>query len=164
MGCLRESARGVVVVSVLLAGSLWLASCAATDSSSSGQSGAGAASPAPSASWTGPPLSAADARAVRGRAFAYWDAYNDYDPETAISYLDEGYRPAQAPVVRDDVGRIKTFGVKLGMTEKTAPVAIGSGQAEMYLSMKTPTGVRTILMRFVKRADVWAITFVEEVP
>ena len=60
-------------------------------------------------------------------------------------------------------GRIKTFGVTLGMSEKTAPVLIGPDQAEMYLNMKEPVGTRTIWMKFSRRGDGWTITYSEEV-
>ena len=86
-----------------------------------------------------------------------------YDPEKAISYLDESVGPDKEKSVRDEIGRIKTFGVQLGVTEKSAPVLTAPGQAEMYLSMKTPTGTRTVFMKVAQRGDHWAVTYMEEV-
>jgi hypothetical protein len=161
MGCRRVPLPQVLLVITLLATAAFVASCGGT-SSSAGQTGAPAAS-ASSSAGSATPLMAADAQAVRDLAVAYWAAYNAYDPEKAISYLDESYRPSQAKVVRDEIGRIKTFGVQLGVSEKSAPVLIGPDQAEMYLNMKTPTGTRTLWMKFSSRGGTWTITFVEEV-
>ncbi len=99
---------------------------------------------------------------MRDVAFGYWAAYNAYDTEAALSYLDDGYRATKEPAIRDEVRRIKAFGVQLGVTEKSAPVLLGPDQAEMYLSMKEPLGTRTIWMKFARRGDSWAIIYSEE--
>ena len=161
MGCRRVPLPLIVLTIVLLASAALAASCGGT-SSSDQQASSLPTSASPSAAST-TPLAAEDAQAVRDLAVAYWAAYNDYDPEKAISYLDEGYRPSQEKVIRDEIGRIKTFGVQLGVSEKSAPVLIGPDEAEMYLDMKTPTGTRTLWMKFERRGDAWTITYVEEV-
>jgi len=157
MGRLRELLQRPLLAPTLLVAIALIAACGGSDSSS-GQS----ATPSTPASTT--PMSAADEQAARELALQYWAAYNAYDPERAISYLDESYRPSQEETVRHDIGRIKTFGVQLGVSQKSAPVFTGTDQAEMYLNMKTPTGTRTILMRFAHHGSGWTITFVEEVP
>ena len=111
----------------------------------------------------GAAMSAKDAQAVRDLAFKFWAAYNAYEPDTAVSYLDETYRVTKEAVVRDEISRIKTFGVTLGMSEKTAPALTGPDQAEMYLTMKEPIGTRTMLMKFDKQDGAWIITYSEEV-
>jgi len=161
MGCRRVPVPRILLAIALLATAALAASCGGT-SSSAGQA-TSPATPASTSPASTTPLGAEDAQAVRDLALAYWAAYNAYDPEKAISYLDESYRPAQEKIVRDDIGRIKTFGVKLGVSEKSAPVLIGPEQAEMYLNMKTPTGTRTLWMKFARRGDAWTITYVEEV-
>jgi hypothetical protein len=107
-------------------------------------------------------MSAEDAQAVRDLAFLFWEAYNAYEPDRAVALLDESYRPAKEKIVRDEIGRVKTFGVTLGMSEKTAPVLTGPDQAEMYLSLKEPLGTRTIWMKFARRGEAWTITYTEE--
>ena len=163
----------VVALVALLAATALLVSCGTSPSTitsievlttsttaASTTSTAGSTSTTPA---TTTAISAEDAQAVRDLAFIFWDAYNAYDPDRAISYLDEGYRPVKEAVVRDEIRRIKTFGVTLGMSEKTAPVLTGPDQAEMYLSMKEPVGTRTIWMKFARRSDAWTITYSEEV-
>ena len=161
MGCRRVPVPRILLAIALLATAALAASCGGT--SSSDQQSSSSPTPASSSAGSTTPLAAEDAQAVRDLALAYWAAYNAYDPEKAISYLDESYRPAQEKIVRDDIGRIKTFGVKLGVSEKSAPVLIGPDQTEMYLNMKTPTGTRTLWMKFARRGDAWTITYVEEV-
>ena len=159
---------------VLLAAVALIASCgtspptATTVASTTSTAATAASTTSPAESTSTAPattvaISAEDAQAVRDLAFIFWEAYNTYDPDKAISYLDESYRPAKEQVIRDEIRRIKTFGVKLGMSEKTAPVLIGPDQAEMYLNMKEPVGTRTIWMKFDRRGDGWTITYSEEV-
>jgi hypothetical protein len=108
-------------------------------------------------------LTRTEADAVSAVARAYWAAYNAYDAAAAIAHLDPGYRPQKADVVRSEVGRIKTFGVQLGVKEKAPPEAVGPGTAQVYLSMDTPAGKRTVLMRFADRDGTWKVTYAEEV-
>jgi hypothetical protein len=151
---------------VALVCALALAAClpAFAACGSGASSGAAATAPvSPSPSWTGPPISEPDAQAVRDRALGYWAAYNAYDVDKAVSYLADSVKPAKADVIRSEVGRIKTFNVQLGVSEKTPPELIGTDQAQMYLKMKTPTGMRTVLMKFSRNGELWMVTYSEEV-
>lgn len=107
-------------------------------------------------------LSPEDAQAVRDVVSGYWDAYNAYDPDRAVSYLDDDYRTTKEELVRGEISRIKAFSVTLGVSEKTPPVLIAPDQAEIHLTMKEPIGTREIVMRFAKRDDAWTIIYSEE--
>lgn len=107
-------------------------------------------------------ISADDAQAVRDVVSGYWDAYNAYDPDKAVSYLDENYRTTKEELVRGEIARIKAFSVTLGVTEKTPPVLIGNDEAEIHLTMKEPIGTREIVMKFAKRDGAWTIIYSEE--
>jgi len=157
MGGSRVHLRTTLVAIVLVTVAALVASCGGTSSSG------GQATPASTTSGSATPMSAADAQAVRDLTIAYWSAYNAYDSEKTLSYLDEAYRASQEKTIRDEIGQIKTFGVKLGVSEKSPPVLTGTDAAEMYVTMKEPTGTRTLLMKFARRGDVWVITFAEEV-
>jgi hypothetical protein len=110
-------------------------------------------------------ISQQEAQTLRDLALAYWAAFNAYDAQGALAYLEPTYRAERTKVVKSDIGRIKLFGVKLGMSEKTPPVLVGPGQAQMYMSLKEPTGTRTILMKFAQPGGgTWLITYAEEVP
>jgi hypothetical protein len=125
-------------------------------------SGAGAGVPSPPPNAT--QLSPADGAAVRQLAFAYWQAFNDYDVQTTLSYLEPTYGASRKASISDEIGQIRTFGVKLGVKEKSAPVALGPDTAEMYMSLSEPLGTRTIRMDFERTSDGWLISFAEEVP
>lgn len=117
---------------------------------------------------TGPDGAAAvaehpEAEVLRALAFAYWEAFNAYEPDTALSYLEAGYRVERDEQVRSDIGRLSTFRVKLGVSEESPPVMIGDAEAEMYISMKEPLGTRRIRMAFVKVGGEWKISFAQEV-
>jgi hypothetical protein len=119
-------------------------------------------SPAPSAT---PPMTEADSQTMRELAFAYWDAFNAYDAERTLSLLAPAYRAQREEKIRGEISRIKGFGVKLGVTEKSPPVLLSADEAEMYLTLKEPLGSRTIRMAFTPTADgSWVIISAEEVP
>ncbi len=100
---------------------------------------------------------------VRQMAFAYWEAFNSYQLDKVLAFLEEGYKSVRESTIKSDIGRLKMFGVKLGMSEKTPPVSTGTDQYEMSLLMKEPTGTRTIRMAFALVNDEWKVTFAEEV-
>ena len=109
-----------------------------------------------------PQVDPQEADALRKLAFAYWEAFNAYDADRALGYLEEDYRQQQDSAVRDDIGMIKLFSVKLGVSEETPPQVVGNDEWEMYLTMKEPLGTRRIRMGFRKVAGEWKITFAEE--
>jgi hypothetical protein len=160
MGSRHVPLKTLLVAVVVVAVAALAASCGGT--TSSGGQATPTGTPAAGASTSAAPISAADGKAVRDVMAAYWAAYNAYDAEKTLSYLDEGYRPSQDKIVRNEISQIKTFGVKLGVKEKSAPVLIGPDEAEMHISMQTPTGTRSLTMKFVRNGDTWAITYVEE--
>ena len=116
------------------------------------------ATPEPSAQ-----LDVADINAVRELAFAFWEAYNAYDPDKALSYLEETYRQERDVPLRENVATIKLFSVKLEMSEESPPHMIGDGEWEMHMTMKTPLDVRRIRMSFRKVEGEWKLTFAEQV-
>ena len=109
-----------------------------------------------------PQVDPQEADALRKLAFAYWEAFNAYDADRALGYLKEDYRQQQDSAVRDDIGMIKLFSVKLGVSEETPPQVVGNDEWEMYLTMKEPLGTRRIRMAFQKVEGEWKITFAEE--
>jgi hypothetical protein len=125
-------------------------------------SGTGPVVPAPPA--TASPLSPQDEAAVRELAQTYWRAYNAYDADAALACLEPSYRASRDATIRDEVGQIKFFGVKFGISEKSVPVALGPDRAEIYVNLSEPLGTRLIRMDFVRTSDGWLISFAEEVP
>ena len=99
---------------------------------------------------------------LRDLAIAYWEAFNAYDTESVLAYLETGYRLEREGEIRDDIGRLSTFGVKLGISELSPPEMLASDRAEMYLEMSEPLGKRTIRMGFLLAEGAWVIDFAEE--
>ena len=110
----------------------------------------------------GPLDDSQEADALRQLAFAYWDAFNSYDADRTLGYLEEDYRQQRDETIRAEIARIKLFGVKLGVSEESPPWVVGPAEREMYLTMKEPLGERRILMVFREVAGEWKITFAEE--
>jgi hypothetical protein len=94
---------------------------------------------------------------------ARWEAFNAYDPEAILAYLEEGYRALQDEVVRGQIGQVRRFVVKLGVSEESALQMIRPDVAEMCLRMREPLGTRRIRMEFLQVEEEWKLTFAEEV-
>ena len=105
---------------------------------------------------------AQEADALRQLAFAYWEAFNAYDADRALGYLEENYRQQRDEEVRGEIELVKLFGVKLGVSEDTPPQIVSQDEREMYLTMKEPLGTRRVRMAFREVAGEWRITFAEE--
>jgi len=123
-----------------------------------------AATSAPSAAAPLGSIAPGEADALRKLAFAYWGAYNTYDIDTVLSYLEPGERAKREAGIRDEIGRLKTFGVKLGMSEKSPPVLSAPDTGEMLMTMQEPLGSRTMKMVFLHRDGRWWVTAADEVP
>ena len=96
-------------------------------------------SPAPTPS-PGPVDDAEEADTLRQLAFAYWEAFNAYDADTALGYLEEDYRRQRDEEVRGEIAQISLFRVKLGVSEETPPSITSHDERELYLTMKGTPG------------------------
>ena len=101
--------------------------------------------------------------AIRLMAEKYWEALNDYDVDRAMPMLEPGYRSLEEEQIRKDIGRMKIFRVKLGVSEDTPPTLNEDGDYETYLKFETPIDTRRVLMIFSSINDQWLITYSDEV-
>ena len=100
---------------------------------------------------------------LRGLAFSYWEAFNAYDADLVLSYLEESHRADRDQLIRDEIDTISAFGVQLGIREESPPVVLSDGTAEMFMELKEPLGTRRIRMAFARIGADWVIVFAEEV-
>jgi len=112
-------------------------------------------------------LSSEDAQAIREMATAYWEAFNAYDVETVMSYMEDSWREEHEDVIRDEISRLKNGflfikNVKLDITEESPPVIIGDNEVEMLFRLGTPLGDKHSYFRIVKTGDEWKVCFSEE--
>ena len=110
-----------------------------------------------------PTSDAALADTFRQMTFDYWEAFNAYDADRVLEFLEEGYGREREEKIRGDIGRLKLFSVQLGVTEESPPSIVDEDEWEMYLTMKEPLGTRRIRMAFREVDGEWKITFSEEV-
>ena len=110
-----------------------------------------------------PTSDAAQADTFRQMTFDYWEAFNAYDADRVLEFLEEGYGREREEKIRGDIGRLKLFSVQLGVTEESPPSIVDEDEWEMYLTMKEPLGTRRIRMAFREVDGEWKITFSEEV-
>jgi hypothetical protein len=99
---------------------------------------------------------------LRQMAFDYWEAFNSFEADKVLAFLEDAYRLEREEEIRTDIGRIKTFGVKLEVSEQIPP-QIDGDEAVMFLLMKEPLGIRRIQMSYLKVDDNWKVTYSEEV-
>ena len=104
-----------------------------------------------------------EADTFRQMTFDYWEAFNAYDADRVLGFLEEGYGREREEKIRGDIGRLKLFSVQLGVTEESPPSMVDEDEWEMYLTMKEPLGTRRIRMAFREVDGEWKITFSEEV-
>lgn len=118
----------------------------------------------PSPTPTPEPLaSEEDVNEIRQIVQAYWAALNDYDVDLAITMLEPGYRETEEELIRRDIGRMKLFRVKLGVSEETPPALNADGDYETFLSLKTPVDTRRAHMIFRKIDGQWWIIYSKQV-
>ena len=101
--------------------------------------------------------------ALRELAFQYWGAFNEYDVDSVLAFLEPTYRAQREEQIREDIASLEQFSVELGVTEHLPPHEADSGQWEMYLVMETPVDIRRLRMEYLKYGDRWWITYAEEV-
>ena len=110
-----------------------------------------------------PTSDAAQVDTFRQMTLDYWEAFNAYDSDRVLGFLEEGYGREREEKIRGDIGRLKLFSVQLGVTEESPPSIVDEDEWEMYLTMKEPLGTRRIRMAFREVDGEWKITFSEEV-
>ena len=102
---------------------------------------------------------AADIAAIRTIVVAYWEAFNDWDADRALSMLEPAYRAGEDPLIRRDIARLEQFGVRLDVSEDTPPTLNDAGDYETYVTMVTPIDTLRLRMVFRRIDGAWWIVF-----
>ena len=100
---------------------------------------------------------------VRTLALAYWEAFNAYDADLVLSYLEDSYRALRDEAVRTEIRSISAFGIQLRVQEEGPPRLLDDGTAETFIELSEPLGTRRIRMAFAQSDGDWKIIFAEEV-
>ncbi len=104
---------------------------------------------------------APEADDLRKLGAAYWKALNDYELDKALGYLEESYRQEQEETLRGNVELMKTFEVKLTVTEESAPQVVDEDTREMYWLVKNPLSADSLHMLFKQVGGEWKIVSAE---
>ena len=104
-----------------------------------------------------PPLDAQEADAIRTLATAYWEALNAYEADKVLGYLEENYRLEEGEALLENIDLMKTFAVKLTVSEESAPEAVDDETREMYWTVKSPLNVEHVRMVFRQIEGEWKI-------
>ena len=112
---------------------------------------------------TGTEGSPEDVATIGQMVNAYWEAFNTYDVDHAVSMLEASYREREEELIRGDIGRMKLFRVKLDISEESPLTLNDEGDYETHLRIATPVDTRRVLMVFRKIEGQWWIVFSDEV-
>ena len=101
----------------------------------------------------------ADAQQV---VWDYWDAFNSYDVELTLSYLEESFRQERGETLTDEIGRMKfPFRIRIKVTKEAEPVITSEGIIgiiEIIMRLRTPIGAKIITYHLVKVNGEWKIS------
>ena len=110
-----------------------------------------------------PSLDAQEAEALRTLGAAYWEAINAYELEKSLAFLEESYRLQEEEELTENIELMKTFAIKLTVTEASPPEAVDDETREMYWTVKNPLNVLRIHMIFQQIDGEWKIMSAEQV-
>ena len=117
----------------------------------------------PEAITTGTQGSPEDVATIGQMVTAYWEAFNTYNADHAVSMLEASYREREEELIRGDIGRMRLFRVKLDISEESPLTRNHDGDYETHLRIATPVDTRRVLMVFRKIEGQWWIVFSDEV-
>jgi len=95
-----------------------------------------------------------DARQV---VYDYWDAFNSYDVERVLGYLQDSYRQESEESIKSEISKMKFFNVKLGVEEESEPVITPEGMVEIKMKLSTPIGAKHVTYILEKLNGGWKI-------
>ena len=95
-------------------------------------------------------------------AFGYWGAFNDYDADKALSFLEEGYRSSREGDIRGQIDRLRLSNGQLAVTEERESYMVSQEEAVMFLVLGDPPDTELIQMTFVRVDDGWQIRYAGE--
>lgn len=108
-------------------------------------------------------MNAEEAEALRTLSSAYWEAINAYELEKALAFLEESYRLQEEEELTENIELMKTFAIKLTVTEASPPQAVDDETREMHWTVKNPLNVLLIHMIFQQIEGEWKIISAEQV-
>jgi hypothetical protein len=103
-----------------------------------------------------------DVDAARQVVFAYLEAFNNYDVEGVLAFLEESWRQEREESLTSEIGQMKTFGVTLGVEEEAEPAINPDETVEIKMKLSTPLGDRHMTYHLMKINEEWKIYLVEE--
>jgi len=103
-----------------------------------------------------------DIEAARQVVFAYWEAFNSYDVDGVLAFLEESWREDRADDIAGEIGQMEMFGVTLEVEEEAEP-AITDETVGIKMLVKTPLGAKHYIYYLKEIDGEWKIYFAEEV-
>ena len=97
--------------------------------------------PPPAEEEEAPPLviiTGEDIEAARQVVFAYWEAYNSYDLEGVLAFLEESWREERADIIAQDMGQMESAGMTMGVEEEAEPEVTAEGTIAIKMFIDIP--------------------------
>jgi hypothetical protein len=103
-----------------------------------------------------------DVEAARQVVFAYLEAFNNYDVEGTLAFLEESLRQEREESITSEIGQMESFSVKLGVEEEAEPAITPDGKVEIKIKLTTPLGDKHVTYQLVKINGEWKICLAVE--
>ncbi len=103
-----------------------------------------------------------DVDAARQVVFDYWEAFNNYDVEGVLAYLEEPYRLVKEESITSEIGQMQSFNATLGVEEEALPTITPEGKVKIKIKLSTPLGARHVTYDLVKINNEWKICLTVE--
>ena len=103
-----------------------------------------------------------DVEAARQVVFAYLEAFNNYDVDGVLAFLEESWRQEREESITSEIGQMESFGVKLGVEEEAESVITPDEKVEIKIKLTTPIGAKHVTYQLVKIDGEWKICLAVE--
>ena len=107
-----------------------------------------------------------DVEAARQVVFAYREAFNNYDVEGTLAFLEESLRAEREEAIRSDISQMKSYGIKLGVEEEAEPTVTDDGMVAIYIMLDVPVfgqKDRHVIYYLMEIEGEWKICSYEDV-
>jgi cytoskeletal protein RodZ len=107
-----------------------------------------------------------DIEAARQVVFTYWEAFNNYDIDGVLAFLEESWREDRADDIASEIGQMKGANMTMGVEEEAEPEVTTDGTIVIKMLIDIPIMIMPDrhYIYYLKEIDgEWKIYYAEEV-
>jgi hypothetical protein len=107
-----------------------------------------------------------DIEAARQVVFAYWEAFNNYDVDGVLAFLEESWQEDSADDIASEIDQMKGANMTMGVEEEAEPTVTTDGTIVIKMLIDIPIMIMPDrhYSYYLKKIDgEWKIYYAEEV-